>query len=387
MTQYQNQLQEDFLSDFDSSIRKEVGSLTLDFAGSDDAADAAKSAATMKDAVEDALPINEDSEKTPLTSFDDDEVDYEEYYSDPLSFWYDKVNVVSRNARDFLNIDAKKVQNIVLKECIESAALKIMNVIYSIPKFEEELKIVSAICLFFYGGSWVRLASVIAAVEIFDTKGIFELAFEVGHKFLTVDDLDDEDDVTPSQLLDTSKSVGMHFALILAVIHCGGWAEICITFAFASKLSTILRLEEIFDDGSYEYEEFTAADADWFELLSSIAAALISLILYGIFPGVVTALYMSLVGLQFFFSGQYNLDFPAGNFTSSLLETSEEFVNGNNKFSIWIGASFTALWQSYYSYSGSCVFLSWFMFMWPLVMTFNFLTSPFNVDMSSLKLQ
>merc|ERR1719233_330974 len=93
----------------------------------------------------------------------------------------------------------------------EDAVKTVESFIFNIPKYEEELKVVTAICLFFYGGSWVMLATFIAATELFDTKEVLERAYEVAKKFLSVEDLDAEEHVTPSQLRQTFKEVGMQF--------------------------------------------------------------------------------------------------------------------------------------------------------------------------------
>jgi len=175
--------------------------------------------------------------------------------------------------------------------------------IHDLPQYEEELKVISSVCLFLFGGGWVGLASMIAAAELFDTKKVLEEAFVLSWKFMSVQHLDHNEDVTPFQLTMTMRNVGMHFALFLAVAHCGAWAEICICFAFASKLSTILRLEEFLDDGTGVPNFYSAGEVEWLSLISDITSAAISLIVLGMAPGFITAMYMALIGIQCFFTG------------------------------------------------------------------------------------
>jgi len=236
-------------------------------------------------------------------------------------------------------------------------------------------------CLFFYGGSWTLLASFIAAVELFDTKEELAAAYRVGEKFMSVEDFDEEDDVTPSQLMQTFKKVGMQFALMLAVLHSDAWAEICVSFAFASKLNTIVNMEVFYE----EKMDLSASDNEWLSLISSISSTILSFIIYGVWPGLVICMYMAYIGLQFLITVPYQFGVPYG--FMSCLTFKELLTNPNNQTTLWLCLVFTALWQAFCSYTGALEFLSWFMFLLPAVQLFNIVSGYFIVDMSSLKLQ
>jgi len=375
MTLYQNQnqlhqLQEDFLSDFDSrSSRKEEFSKKQSSRSFDEVANA----------TEDAKPVEEDL-KARMTSFDDDELDVSEELTGH-SIWYvmQNMHVVIENAEDFCFSVVEEAQNMNFVDEFEAFMKFVENCVYSIPTYEEELKIVTAGCLFFYGGSWTVLASFLAAAELFDTKKELKAACEVGEKFMSIEDLDEEDDVTPSQLMETFKKVGLQFALMLAVLHSDAWAEICVSFAFASKLSTLVHFEELYD----EPKDLSPADSEWLSLISSVSSTILSLIFYGIWPGLVVAMYMANIGLEYLLTVQYRFWLPIGD----IVTFKELLTNPHNRIAIWISLTFTALWQGFYSYTGVSEFLSWLMFLLPAVQLFNLISGYFTIDLKSLKLQ
>lgn len=381
MTFYQVQQQEDLLTAFDAPLsRKRELTKKQNSANLDEAVKAAR----------DAKPVREDLKEVRMTSFDDDEMDFDEDFAGhSISFMLENIHVVRDNAKDFFQNLVEEVRKIDFPEVAEGTVRTVESFIYNIPKHEEELKVVTASCLFFYGGSWVMLASFIAAAELFDTKEVLNKAFEVGRKFLSVEDLDEEADVTPSQLRQTFKEVGMQFALMLAVLHCGAWAEICVSFAFGSKLYTIVQLEELCDDENTD-KALTSDDSEWLALLSSAACAILSLIAYGIWPGLVVCMYMANIGLQCLMAVQYRIWLPTGSIMSHpymTITTFEELLKKpDNQFAIWVSVTFTALWQAYYSFSGAFVLVSWLMFLLPIVHLLNLVTSYFTLDMRCLKL-
>jgi len=379
MTFYQNQselnqLQENFLADSDGPLsRKEELLKKRHPQGFDEVAKAAM----------DAKPVKEDIQsKVCMTSFDDDELDVDEKIAG-YSIWsvLENIQRVIENAGDFFHNVVEEAQKTYFADKIQAISETILNYVYSIPQHEEDFKILTAGCLFFYGGSWTVLASFIAAVELFDSKKELAAAFKVGEKFMSVEELDEEDDVTPSQLMHSFKKVGMQFALMLAILYSDLWAEICVSYAFASKLSTIVHLE-----GFYcEEMDLSATDSEWLSLISSIASAILSLIMFGIWPGLVVSMYMAYIGLQRLMTVQYKFTVPCG--LSSQVTFKELLTNPINQNALWVCITFTALWQAYYSYNGALAFLSWLMFLLPVVQLFNIALSYFALDMSILKLQ
>jgi len=381
MTMYQNQVQEDLMLDFDAPLSgkgkyiQKPSSCVLD---------------EVTEAAHSAKPMSINLDKF-MMQFDDEEENFDyDFSGEGLSFLYEKLNSGFEKATVFLTSEIKKKQSQRFTHFMEGILNTAENYVYNLPQYEEELKVVTSACLFFYGGSWVGLASFIAADEIFGTKQVLSEAFGVGWKFLCAEDLDEHEDVAPCQLTDTFKNVGMQFALLLAVLYCNSWAEICVTLAFASKLTKIMQLEQYLDDGTGIRSDFnTAADVEWLSVLSFISCASISLIIFGVWPGFVVAMYMAFVGIQFHFTGSYKLCLPTGSLTSKpyVFVTSEDFLSNRHPFSIWASVAFSALWQAYYSYDSQCQYLSWLMFLLPAVKLFNLISSYFTFDISNLKFE
>merc|ERR1719320_235102 len=148
MAFYQNQLQEDFLADFDAPRKGEFTQKEIPFS-LDEAADAAKDAKPAKEELKDVL----------MTSFDDDVLDLEDELSGhSISYLYENINVVSDNARHFFECLAEEARTRDIVDIIEGCIQMVENCVSNIPKYEEELKFVTASCLFFYGGGWTKLA-------------------------------------------------------------------------------------------------------------------------------------------------------------------------------------------------------------------------------------
>jgi len=376
---YQNQLQEDFLAEFDPTSRaKGLFIQKSSSSALDDGTDTA----------EDAKPKKLDHNDF-MGQFENDEWGFECDLCDTgLPYVEEMMNRgIERGIALLTSVFETKLYQDFLN-FLETFKITAGKHIYDLPKYEEELKVISSVCLFFYGGYWGGLASIIATVELFDSKKVLEEALELGWKFMCVGHLDDDEDVTPFQLTMTLRNVGMHFALLLAVLHCGAWAEICVAFAFASKLSTIVRLEEFLDDGTGIPDFYSAAEVEWIALISDIACAVISLTVLGMAPGFIIAMYMALIGIQCFFTGQYQLCLPTGSFTSKpyVFLTSEDYLDTNHQFSIWASVTCSAFWQAYYSYGGPGQFLSWLMFLLPAVKFFNLISCYFNFNIGTLKL-
>jgi len=379
MAMYQNQIQEDFLSEFKLTSRAKGNSIQKSSPPDiDDVTDTAKDARSMKLDHQEFMGQFNNKEG----DLDCDPCDTE------LQFGQQMINLgIERGIALLTNLFEKQLQHDFLR-FLERVKITTGKHIYDLPKYEEELKVISSACLFFFGGGWVGLASIIATAELFDTKKVFEEAFVLGWKFMCVQHLDDNEDVTPFQLTMTMRNIGMHFALFLAVLHCGAFAEICVSFAFASKLSTILRLEEFLDSGTGVSDFYSAAEVEWLALISNVTSAAISLIILGMAPGFITAMYMAFIGIQWFFTGQYRLCLPTGSFTSKpyVFLTSEDYLNSSHQFSIWASVTFTAFCQAYYGYDGPCQYLSWLMFLSPAVKFLNLISGYFTFDMEFLKL-
>jgi len=373
---FQNQIQEDFLSEFDTTLsaKDKFIQKPRSFALGD-----------FTDTTINEKPIKRDF-KEFMTQFDNEgDLDCDLCVK-RLSFLEKKLNFGIEKGTAFLTCLIEKELSRDILHFLAGVEINAGHFVYNLPKYEEELTVLTSACLFFYGGSWVRLAAIIAATELFDTKQVLNEAYEVGWKFMCAEGLDDQEDVTPFQVTKAMRNVGMHFALVLSVLHCEAWAEICITFAIARKLSTIVRLEEFLDDGGVDL--YSAAEIEWFELLSHISCAAMSLILLGVSPGLITAMYMAFVGIQCFFTGRYQLCLPTGSFTSKpyVFLTSEDYLDNKHQFSIWASVIFSGLWQAYYSYNGLCQYFSWLMFLLPAVKFFNIISSYFTFDLSTLKL-
>merc|ERR1719233_1449919 len=186
-----------------------------------------------------------------------------------------------------------------MKTVVES-----LELVFELPKYEEELKYITAILLVCYGGSWTMLAGIMAAVEIFGTEEVVQDSVKVGN-FLVSEECECEYEVTPEEIKETFRKVALHFALMVAVVLCPSVAEICITIAFACKWSHIVSSESLLrkilitpEIPNMELEDyFGLVDPEWFDLLSLIGCCVISVFIFGCFPRVITAVYMGYFGV------------------------------------------------------------------------------------------
>lgn len=306
------------------------------------------------------------SNSISMTSFDDDdEMDSKEHEhnGDCLSLIFENINFVSEKIRIFLGIeDNINVESVDLMEGINKLC---EYLIWNISSYDEEFTVISSICFFFYGGSWAGLAAGIAAVEIFSTKMAFEEVYQVYSKILSVDSPIDACSAR-FHLKEILKKIGMQIALMIAVLYCECWGEICISLAFGSKLDTLMRLQKFFDYGISNKDGVNASTVEWLALLSSVWGALISSTLFAICPGIITAMYMAIIGIQCFARGHCKIYFP---FTSRSLElvSWKELVNPGDQFSVWSIIGISGLWQASYGYEGKGVFFTWLIFLLPVV--------------------
>merc|ERR1719474_1090301 len=171
-------------------------------------------------------------------------------------------------------VDFEDGIDILSKTVIEHTgiAFEIMKeVALEAPKHEEEFRFIAALSLIFYGGSWTNFAGAIAAFEAFGTRQVLEEAYKVYKSFFFDDFSDDE--VTPRQIKENFRKLGLQIALLIAVLVSPSWAEICITVAFASKFTSLVNVEELLknsmsspDEVVAEFDEyFNSIDTSWFD--------------------------------------------------------------------------------------------------------------------------
>merc|ERR1719193_2216355 len=127
---------------------------------------------------------------------------------------------------------------ISINEILESCA-NLFDLVWEIPKYEEELKYMTAAALVCYGGSWTTLAGIFAAADVFEIEKTAEKAREIGVLLVSGDD-ELQHDVSAGELKAFIKNLGLHIALMVSVVYYPPWAEICVSLAFASKFSCLV---------------------------------------------------------------------------------------------------------------------------------------------------
>jgi len=253
------------------------------------------------------------------------------------------------------------------------------TILVEVPNYEEELRFIASTALIFYGGSWTTLASTIAALEAFGTKQVLEDAFEVGKVFLFDDS--DEAEVTPDQIKDMFRKLGLQIALLIAVLVSPSWAEICITIAFASKYTSLVPVQELLkklmsgldpDDSEFE-DYFRIIDRSWFDLVAVILCNILSLTFFGCFPRLTTAMYMAYLGVSLFMEGLVNR--PINILVVWDFEIFDETVwmKKSTQYGAWGIVAVMAVWQACSDYDGLFLFLSWSMFLYPVVKVYKLL--------------
>ena len=105
---------------------------------------------------------------------------------------------------------------ISINEILEGCA-RLFDVVWEIPKYEEELKYMTAAALVCYGGSWTTLAGIFAAADAFDLKKTADQAKEIGAMLLSGDD-EFQHDVSPGEIKACFKNLGLHIALMVSVV-------------------------------------------------------------------------------------------------------------------------------------------------------------------------
>jgi len=255
----------------------------------------------------------------------------------------------------------------------------IKQAVWKLLTYDEQLNYLSSAVLLLYGGSWTFLAAILAAVEAFESKQVFEEAWNVGSIFIS--DYPEGDDILPSEIKETLRKLGLHIAVLITIMFSPSCAEICICIAFASKFSCLIPMKDMLmstmswpDEGPIELNEyFSFVDDGWFDLLAVIASNILSLTLFGCYPQLVTAMYMGYHGVSITMK---TLMMRAIEKDCCDCEMFDRFfgVNMTNQFYIWALIVITSVWQAISGFTGSCVFLSWLMFFYPIVQVYNTIT-------------
>jgi len=256
----------------------------------------------------------------------------------------------------------------------------VKQVVSKVLTYDEQLNYLSSLALLSYGGSWTFLAAILAAFEAFDSKQVFKEAWNVGTIFIL--DYPEGHDISPSDIKDTLRKLGLHIAVLITIIFSPSCAEICICVAFASKFSCLIPLKDMLmstiswpDEDHIEVNEyFNFVDDGWFDLLAVIASNILSLILFGCYPQLITAMYMGYHGVSI---TMRTLMMRAIEKNCCDCEMFDRFfgVNTVNQFYIWLLIVIMSVWQAISGFAGSCFFLSWLMFFYPVVQVYKVIIS------------
>jgi len=252
------------------------------------------------------------------------------------------------------------------------------QVMLEAPKYEQEFRFLASICLIFYGGSWTNVASTIAAIEAFGTIQTLQEVCEVGMAFL-FDYF--EGGVTPGRIKENLRQLGLQITLLITVVLSPSWAEICITIAFASKFKTLLPVQELLkklmwspDVDASEFDDYlSSVDASWFNLIAVIACNILSLIFFGCFPRLTTAMYMGYLGVSLLMEGLVNRQINISVLWDSEIFDKNFWMKKSTQYYTWEIVAVMAVWQAVSGYDGVCLFLSWSMFLYPVVKVYNIL--------------
>jgi len=266
----------------------------------------------------------------------------------------------------------------IAETTIESIVISfeiLKEILLQVPMYEEDFKIMASLGLLFYGGSWTNLAGSIAAIEAFGTIPALQEVFEVGMAFLFDDS---EDGVTPARIKANLRQLGLQTTLLIAVLVSPSWAEICITIAFASKFTILVPVEELLkkmmsrpDFAVTEFHDyFDDIDTSWFDLIAVIACNILSLIFFGCLPRLTTAMYMGYLGVSLLMDSLVARPIMMIMCESEIFDK-DLWMEKSTQYSVWAAVAFMAIWQAVSGYDGVFLFLSWSMFLYPVVAVFN----------------
>jgi len=259
-------------------------------------------------------------------------------------------------------------------------ALQILKeILLEAPKYEEEFRFIAAVGLIFYGGSWTNLAGGIAAVEAFGTIKALQEVYQVGMAFLFDES---ENGVTPGEIKENLRQLGLQTTLLMAVLVSPSWAEICITIAFASKFTNLVPVKELLkmlaspDQDENEFDEyFGHIDASWFDLIAVISCNILSLIFFGCFPRLTTAMYMGYLGVSLIMEGLVNRPINIPVLWDSEIFDMNFWMMESTQYYTWGIIAVMAIWQAVSGYDGIFLLLSWSMFLYPVVKVSNILVA------------
>jgi len=263
----------------------------------------------------------------------------------------------------------------IAETMIESAVISfeiMKESVLNAPMYEEDFRIITSLCLIFYGGSWPILAGSIAAIEAFGTMSALQEVFEVGMVFL----FDASDEViTPSRIKENVRQLGLQTTLLIAVLVSPSWAEICITIAFASKFTILVPVQELLKkvmsrpdiDANKFKDYYDDIDTSWFDLIAVIACNILSLIFFGCLPRLTTAMYMGYLGVALLMEGLVARPINIPIIWDSELFDKDFWMKKSTQYSVWAIVAVMAIWQAVSGYDGVFLLLSWSMFLYPVV--------------------
>lgn len=295
----------------------------------------------------------------------------------PECFSSESFNALAEEIQTILTAKAGVLRNVESVNELLGKFKNALDVLYKVPKYQEELKYITALTLVFYGGSWTLLAGIIAAVEIFGTEEVIDETFKLCNH-LTSEEYDSEHEVSPGEIKEMFRKMALQFAMMIVVVTCPSCAEICISVAFSCKFSPLVSADELLKKimNSPEVanmnidDYFSLVDSDWFDLLSLIGCNIISAILFGCFPRLITAMFMGYFGCCLFAEALKNgVEFIPiinnGSFDESL------WIQKTTQYYVWALVTVTAMWQAVNGYSGSFEFMAWSMFLYPVARIYN----------------
>jgi len=299
---------------------------------------------------------------------------------DEECFTSESFNVLLEEIKKVITAQAGVLRNVDSVNEVLDSCINAFDIVWEIPKYEEELKYVTAAGLVCYGGSWSTLAGIIAASEIFNVMKVVQEAKKVAQMFFT-EDYDYDHDVTPDEIRTCFKNVGLHLALMIAVVLYPAWGEICISIAVATKFSSLLSADDLLkgtlsagDIPKPELDDyFGLVDPEWFDLFSLFACVILSLIFCGCFPRLITAMYMAYLGVTMTvqaLSTRSSFYIPFVHDAENLL-SNNLWIEKSTQHYVWAFVYVMAAWQALYGYSGGFEFLSWLMFLLPTVQVYN----------------
>lgn len=297
----------------------------------------------------------------------------------PECFSYEAFIVLLEEFQKTITAKAGALRNFGSVNEVVGKFVKTLDVVYEVPKYQEQLKYITALALVCYGGSWTMLAGIIAAVEIFGTEEAVEQTLKVcNHIFY--EECEDDYEVSPEEIKETFRSMALHFGLIVAVVLCPSVAEICISIAIACKFSPLVSVKELLKNmmispgaANMDLDDyFGLVDPEWFELLSLFGCNIVSIILFGCFPRLITAMFMGYFGccvLAEAIQNGVDIFIPFGTYSGAFQEG--VWIQKTTQWYVWAFVTVMAVWQAMNDYRGSFQFISWCMFLYPAVRLYN----------------